>query len=174
MFPILFCIENIRFHMPAPVALPRRLPPEVDFLVLSFLGHFAWEILQSPLFASLSQVDHFTGIAICLKATLGDLAIALAAFWSAALVSKDRNWVANTGRTALVVFFATGLLATVGLEYLNTEVLERWSYDGMMPTLPVLGTGLSPILQWVFVPLLVLWYMRRLAIGTVDLGHHAR
>lgn len=58
----------------------RRLSPEIDLLVLSFLGHFTWEILQAPLFASLSNTDHFVGIAICLKATFGDLAIALAAF----------------------------------------------------------------------------------------------
>jgi hypothetical protein len=146
------------------LALPhkRYLPPEVDLLVLSFLGHFAWEILQAPLFASLSDTDHFVGIAICLRATFGDLAIALAAFWCAAFVGKGRGWIANKNTPAIAVFFAIGLLATVGLEYLNTEVTGRWAYDGVMPLLPVLGTGLSPILQWVVIPMLVLWYMRRL------------
>lgn len=136
--------------------------------MLSFLGHFAWEILQAPLFASMSQTDHFVGIAICLKATLGDLVIALAAFWCAAFVGKGRNWVANTGSLAPAVFFTFGLLATIGLEYLNTEVTGRWAYDRVMPLLPILGTGLSPILQWIFVPMLVLWYMRRLAPMPVD------
>jgi hypothetical protein len=156
--------------MSASATRTRRIPPEVDLLVLSFLGHFAWEILQAPLFASLSKTDHFAGIALCLKATSGDLAIAIAAFWCAALVGKGRNWVANTGASAPVVFFAVGLLATVGLEYLSTEVTGRWAYDGAMPLLPVLGTGLSPILQWAIVPMLVLWYMRRLSPGIV--GHN--
>ena len=163
-----FSIDNIRFHMPVPVTFPRRLPPEVDLLVLSFLGHFTWEILQAPLFASLSKTDHFIGIAICLKATLGDLVIALAAFWCAAFAGKNRYWFATSGIAAPAVFFAVGLLATVGLEYLSTEVLGRWAYDGVMPVLPVLGTGLSPILQWIFVPLFVLWYMRRLTPGILD------
>lgn len=148
--------------MPVPATLLRHLPPEADLLVLSFLGHFTWEILQAPLFANLSKTDHFSGIAICLKATFGDLAIALAAFWCAAIVAKGRNWVTNTGIPAPAMFFAVGLLATIGLEYLNTEVTDRWAYDGVMPTLPILGTGLSPILQWIFVPMFVLWYMRRL------------
>lgn len=147
---------------------PRRLPPEVDLLVLSFLGHFTWEILQAPLFTSLSNTDHFSGIAVCLQATLGDLAIALAAFWCAAFIVKDRNWFVNNGVRASMVFFAVGLLATVGLEYLHTEVTGRWAYDGVMPRLPVLGTGLSPILQWVFVPVFVLWYMRRLTPKIID------
>ncbi len=162
--------DNFRFQMHLLAAPPRRLPPEVDLLVLSFLGHFAWEILQAPLFASLGQTEHFAGILICLKATLGDLAIALAAFWSAALVGRDRNWIADTGAAALAVFFAVGLLMTVGLEYLHTEVTNRWAYDRVMPTLPIIGTGLSPILQWVFVPLFVLWYMRRLTPSVPILG----
>lgn len=145
------------------VAYARRLPAELDLLVLSFLGHFAWEILQAPLFSSLSQTDHYTGIAICLRATLGDLAIALAAFWCASLVGQGRQWFMLPGKRAPVVFFAVGLLVTIGLEYLSTEMTSRWTYGGAMPLLPVIGTGLSPILQWVFVPILVLWYMRRLA-----------
>ncbi len=154
--------------MPKPIKLAYHWPPEVDLLVVSFLGHFAWEILQAPLFASMSQTDHFVGIAICLKATLGDLAIALTAFWCAAFVGKGRSWVASTGTLAPAAFFSFGLLATIGLEYLNTEVTGRWAYDAVMPLLPILGTGLSPILQWIFVPTLVLWYMRRLAARPVD------
>jgi hypothetical protein len=150
------------------IMLPRRLPPEADLLVLSFLGHFAWEILQAPLFASLSNTDHFIGITICLKATFGDVAIALAAFWCAALVGKSRSWFLSTDSRATVAYFAIGLLATVGLEYLNTQVAGRWTYSGVMPLLPVLGTGLSPILQWVFVPIFVLWYMRRLTPESLD------
>ena len=163
-----FCIKNIRLHMPLHVTRPRRLPPEVDLLVLSFLGHFTWEVLQAPLFANLSETDHFIGIAICLKATFGDLAIALAAFWCAAFIGKSRSWFASSGIGAPSAFFAIGLLATIALEYISTEVTDRWAYDGVMPLLPVLGTGLSPILQWVFVPMLVLWYMRRLTPEIVE------
>lgn len=148
--------------MPYPAKPVRRIAPEMDLLVLSFLGHFAWEILQAPLFASLDKTEHFIGIAVCLKATLGDLVIALAAFWCAAIFGQGRNWFVGKKTLALPVFFAIGMLATIGLEYLNTEILGRWAYDGVMPLLPVLGTGISPTLQWVFVPAFVLLYMRRL------------
>lgn len=154
--------------MRVSVMFPRHTPPEVDLLVLSFLGHFAWEILQAPLFESLSQTDHFVGIAICLQATLGDLAIALAAFWCAAIAGQGRNWVSKRGVPAITVFFAIGLLATVALEYLNTEVTGRWVYDGVMPVIPFLGTGLSPILQWIFIPMFVITYMHRLTPKITD------
>jgi hypothetical protein len=62
----------------------------------------------------------------------------------------------------LAVFFAVGLLLTIFLEYVHTQITGRWVYDGIMPVLPIIGTGLTPILQWIFVPMLVLWYMFRL------------
>ena len=148
--------------MSFPTIYPRRLPPEVDLLVLSFLGHFAWEILQAPLFSSLSQVNHFAGIYICLKATLGDLAIALAAFWTAAVLARNRRWFTLPGMRAPAVFFTVGLLLTIGLEYVHTQITGRWAYDGSMPLVPIIGTGMTPILQWIFVPLFVVWYLRRL------------
>jgi len=148
--------------MTLPTSYVRQLPPEVDLLVLSFLGHFAWEFLQAPMFSSMSQVDHFAGIFVCLKATLGDLAIALSAFWSAALIGRSRRWFTRPSLGAPAVFFAVGLLLTIGLEYIHTQITGRWVYDGIMPVLPIIGTGLAPILQWIFVPMLVLWYMFRL------------
>jgi hypothetical protein len=30
-----------------------------------------------------------------------------------------------------------------------------------MPTLPVLGTGLLPLLQWIFLPPLIAWFVHR-------------
>lgn len=142
--------------------IPLSRYPEVDLVILTFLLHFAWEILQAPLYSSLADVSHLAGIRICLQATLGDVVIGLVAFWTAALIS-GRQWVAAHDRRGAVVFLAAGLVITVLLEYLNTEILQRWSYGANMPTLPLVGTGLSPILQWIVVPLVALWYLQRLA-----------
>ena len=61
----------------------------------------------------------------------------------------------------LAVFLAVGLALTVAAEFYATEVAGRWSYADAMPTLPVLGTGLTPLLQWIVVPLLVVSLGRR-------------
>lgn len=141
----------------------RPVPVEVDLLILSFLGHFSWELLQAPLFSSLNDTPHFAGILMCLRATFGDLAIALMAFWGTAAVAGRREWTRKPTARSVAVFLAIGLFATLGLEFANTTILNRWSYADEMPRLPVLGTGLAPILQWIIVPTLVTWYLARLA-----------
>ena len=54
-----------------------------------------------------------------------------------------------------------GLAYTVFSEWLNVEVRRSWAYSDLMPVLPPLGTGLSPVLQWVVIPSAALWMARR-------------
>jgi len=63
------------------------------FLLFAFLLHFAWEILQVPFFAQMPTTEHWQAIGMCLKATLGDVAIAFVSFAIAALVARDRKSV---------------------------------------------------------------------------------
>lgn len=141
----------------------RRIPPEFDLTLFSFLLHFVWEFLQAPLYANMHDVGHIEGVAICLRATLGDVVIALAAFWCTAALTTGRHWGDTAGARSVAIFLAVGILATVVLEHLFTEITNRWSYGEAMIRLPFIGTGLSPIAQWVVVPLIVLWLMRRVS-----------
>ena len=59
------------------------------------------------------------------------------------------------------MFIAIGIGLTIGFEYYYTEVSERWNYSDLMPLVPPFGTGLSPLLQWIVIPLLVLSLARR-------------
>ena len=139
------------------------IPPELDLLILSFPLHFTWEFLQAPLFRNMQDATHIEGIRICLQATLGDMIIALIAFWMASLLAGTRQWAAMPSRRAIAGWLSTGLVVTVALEFYSTEVAGRWVYDVSMLRLPVIGTGIVPLLQWIIVPLLVLWYLRRLS-----------
>jgi Na+/H+-dicarboxylate symporter len=65
----------------------------------------------------------------------------------------------------LGLFMAVGIALTVGFEYYYTEISLRWTYSELMPRVPPLGTGLSPLIQWIVIPLLVVSLTRRV-IGT--------
>ena len=47
---------------------------------------------------------------------------------------------------------------TVFSEWMNVLWRESWGYTSAMPTLPVFGTGAAPLLQWLVVPTLALWF----------------
>ena len=55
---------------------------------------------------------------------------------------------------------ALGLAYTVYSEHLNLA-RGAWAYSESMPTLPWLGTGLTPLAQWLLIPALSLsWACR--------------
>jgi len=135
--------------------------PELNVAIFSFLLNFVWEIWQVPFFVGMPSVPHWVGVAICTQATFGDVAISLVAFWCVAALARSRWWIINSSRSQAVGFVAVGLVITVIFEALATGTLERWSYAPSMPTLPVLGTGILPLFQWVLLPPLTIWFVRR-------------
>ena len=139
---------------------PQGLPHIVAvFCLFSFVFHFAWEILQAPLFAGMSDARHWTATLFCLKATVGDVVIAAVSFAVAAWLGNTIAWFVNPSRRATAAYIATGVLITVLFEWY--AVWEgRWGYSDLMPIIPLLRVGLSPVLQWVLVPFGVIYFLR--------------
>lgn len=135
--------------------------PELNVAFFSFVFHFVWEFIQVPTYLGMAELDHWNGVLVCAQATVGDVAIALSAFWITSLVARSRHWLERPASADIAVFLLVGLAVTVVLEYIYTQVTHRWTYSEMMPLVPPFNTGLSPLLQWVFVPLLVLFVVRR-------------
>lgn len=135
--------------------------PEFGIAVFSFLLNFVWEFLQVPAYAGMAEMPHWEGIKICTLATLGDVGFSLTAFWVAALAVRSRWWFAGDNTACWVLYLAVGIALTIGFEYYYTTISLRWTYSEMMPRLPFLGTGLSPLVQWFVVPPLVIWFTSR-------------
>lgn len=135
--------------------------PEFNLALFALLLNYPWEFIQIPFFEQMPTLPHGEAVLFCTRAALGDVLIALAAFWVVALARGDRGWLRRPDRRAVLGFVAVGLLVTVGLEWHATEVAGRWHYSELMPTVPLLGTGLLPLLQWLLLPPLVVWFARR-------------
>jgi hypothetical protein len=139
--------------------------PELFVLLFAFLLNFVWEMWQVPFFRDIGDAPHWRGVIVCTQATFGDAAIALFAFTAVALFSRRRLWLLAPSRGQIAAFLAIGLALTVVFEALATGPLARWRYGDAMPTLPWLGTGALPLLQWLTLPPLVLWLARRQILG---------
>jgi hypothetical protein len=135
--------------------------PELNIAIFGFLLNFSWEILQLPLFAGKATAAYWQQVQVCLIATSGDLGILLAAFWSVAAFTGNRAWLLTPRPRDLAGFIGIGITITIVAEKIATEFLSWWAYADAMPIIPFLEVGLSPIAQWLLLPLLLVWFVRR-------------
>lgn len=121
------------------------------YLAAIGVGNLVWEFMQLPLYTIWQTADEGSIAYAAVHCWIGDFLIAASCLGAAIFIS-DRNWpTRHYGRSA-VVAMALGVIATIGLEWLNVDVLQNGAYSQSMPVLPLLGTGLSPSLQWSILP----------------------
>jgi hypothetical protein len=137
--------------------------PEFNVAIFALLLNFAWEILQAPLYAGMADMPHAQVTRACLQATVGDAGIMLLSYGAVAFVARSRRWIVAASGWQLVLFTTIGVSITVAIEWLATHGywIGTWSYLSAMPLVPGAGIGLAPLLQWVVLPLLTVWFVRR-------------
>ena len=129
--------------------------------MFSLLLNLPWEFWQSPFFAGLAEGPHWNGVVLCTRAALGDAFISLLAYWVVCATVGTRQWVMRPTRVQVALFVGVGLAVTVLLEVFATRVFDRWSYSDAMTVVPGTGIGLVPFVQWLLLPPVVLWFVRR-------------
>ena len=114
--------------------------------------HLVWEIAQLPLFTLWHEAPPTVIAWAVIHCTGGDILIAAATYAIGSLVAHDLAWPANSPRIRpLAALIVSGVGYTFYSEWRNVYVLGAWAYTPSMPT--VFDIGLSPLAQWIFVPL---------------------
>lgn len=138
--------------------------PETNILIFALLLNFPWEILQAPFFEGMAVASHWDAVKVCTGAAVGDAVIMLFAYWSVAVAASNRWWFRIASRVQMLGFIAAGVIITVAIEHFATQSMDPawgWRYADTMPTVPVVGVGLTPVLQWILLPPLAIWFVRR-------------
>jgi hypothetical protein len=137
--------------------------PELNVAAFALLLNFAWEILQAPLFVGMAEMPHAQVTKACLQATVGDAVIMLFAYGVVSFVLRSRSWILASKGWQLSLFVAIGVSITAGIEWLATRGywMASWNYLPTMPLVPGTDIGLVPLLQWIVLPLLTVWFVRR-------------
>jgi hypothetical protein len=101
-----------------------------------------------------------------LHCTAGDVLIATSSL-VLALILAGAGWPASPAARHHVATLAVilGVGYTVFSEWLNIVVRQSWAYSSLMPVVPIIDTGLSPIAQWIVIPLAGLWGARLSVVG---------
>jgi hypothetical protein len=132
--------------------------PELPFAGLAFGLNAAWEFLQSPLYA-----DHGREFGYLYRTRLhcagGDALILLFAFGVTSLIFRSRQWLRDGRPGPAALFVALGFAYTAWSEWFNTQVTLSWQYAESMPR--VFGIGLTPLAQWLVIPVLLALILRK-------------
>lgn len=117
-----------------------------------------WEVAQLPLYDIWYEASSGEIAFAVLHCTAGDLLIginsAIVALLLAAVLYRTTHpsvW------TIVLIFELIATAYTIYSEWLNVFVRRSWSYSELMPTIPPLETGLSPLLQWIMLPVVTIW-----------------
>jgi hypothetical protein len=125
------------------------------------LGNLVWELAQLPLYTVWHEGSPGKILFAAVHCTGGDVVIAGAALLASLLMFGDQRWPYGSYRTVATAAVLGGVGYTVYSEWLHTEVRGSWAYTDWMPRLPVVGTGLSPLAQWLVIPPTAFWWARR-------------
>jgi hypothetical protein len=134
------------------------------YILVVAVASLVWELVQLPLYTIWT--DGTTGeIAFAvLHCTVGDVLIAAIILLAVVVLTADGRWPARRFARVATLTITFGVLYTVFSEWLNVEVRGGWSYSEFMPILPLLGTGVSPLTQWIVVPAIGFWWARRASV----------
>jgi hypothetical protein len=136
-----------RMHTPAIASIIARF---VLWSSLAFVLNLAWEIAQVRLYTIWDAADGMSVAWALLHCTLGDVLIALAMFALAGVVLRCADWPASRPCTGSAIVVIGALAFTAWSEWYNVFRAGNWSYTASMPV--ILGIGLTPLLQWLILP----------------------
>ena len=124
------------------------------YLAIIALGNLAWEFLHMPLYTLWETGTVGEIVFAAVHCTGGDILIALASLVAALLLMGSGDWPQGRFMPVAALTIAFGLGYTVFSEWLNIEVRGTWAYSDLMPVMPWLGAGLSPVAQWLVIPIM--------------------
>jgi hypothetical protein len=122
------------------------------YLVAVAAGNLLWEFLQLPLFTLWRTASPAEIVFAVLHCWIGDALIAFFALAVGVLLAGG-GWPRRAYWRTAAIAITLGFAYTVFSEWLNVTVRGSWAYAAAMPRVPPLGTGLSPLLQWIIVPI---------------------
>jgi hypothetical protein len=124
-------------------------------------ANLVWEFAQLPLYTLWYEGSPGEIIFAAVHCTGGDILIAGGSFLLALLLIGRPGWPRQGYCRVAALTVAFAVPYTVFSEWLNTEIRGSWAYSELMPVVPVIDAGLSPVAHWLVIPVAAFWWARR-------------
>lgn len=147
----------------------KGIRPERDWLdalrryfLFAAIAHLVWEFAHLPLYTIWETGTPGELVFAAVHCTGGDILITLSTFMLSICLFGGADWPRTRGQPVLWSALVFGVGYTIFSEWLNIEVREAWAYRDLMPVIPVIEAGLSPILQWIVIPVTGYYWATRI------------
>jgi hypothetical protein len=127
--------------------------------VIAFFLNVFWELAQGPLYKGFEY--NWSHILFCALAAIADMLMVLILFFAFGFVYKNVFWIKKMGPNKVLLLVMVGFLGAILAEVWHT-LRGDWDYAYNMPLLPVIDIGVSPILQFIVLPWLTFWIVKKL------------
>jgi len=133
------------------------------YVVFGAILNPIWEVAQLPLY-SIWRNGSWRDIALAvLHCTAGDVMMTTASLLGSLLALGRPDWPTERYLATAISTVIAGLAYTMFSEWFNIEIRHNWADDDLMRTLPWTGTGLSPLAQWIVIPVVNFLWLGRAA-----------
>lgn len=131
------------------------------YLLFVAAANLVWEFSHLPLYTIWETGTRREIVFAAIHCTGGDILIAMSSVVLSLFIAGNPAWPSARFRRVMVITIVFGVSYTVFSEWLNIEIRGAWAYRDAMPVIPLLDAGLSPVLQWILVPLTGFWWAMR-------------
>lgn len=135
--------------------------------VISFLLNFMWEVAQGFLYKGYQY--HGEHISFCALASIADMLMVFILLFGYGLIYKNIWWMVSFNATKVWWLMLTGFAGAIIAEMAHTA-RGNWAYTESMPLIPWVNVGLSPVLQFTLLPLIIFMLcIRILKVNKINL-----
>ena len=130
------------------------------YLLIIAAANLIWETAHAPLYTIWvdgTRAEVAFAIGHC---TIGDVMIAGTSLAIAWVLAGRGGYPRSRYWRVAALSILIGVAYTIFSEWLNISVRQSWAYRDTMPTVGPLNTGLSPLLQWLIIPVLTFAWLR--------------
>ena len=131
-----------------------------DLLAVTTMGaaaNFPWEMAHSLLYRDTAGFTWREHLLCCGLASLADGVGVMAIFGVGAVAFREARWTRRRTPARLGTAALLGLAGAVATEKLALR-LDWWAYGPAMPRVPGTDLGISPLVQFIVLPLGVLFW----------------
>lgn len=122
--------------------------------LLAFIFNFIWELIQGPMYTGFTySISHIT---FCGLASVADAIMVMLIYFVLAMIYKEPLWIKHFTLPRILTLILIGGIGAI-LSEMRHLSLGNWFYASSMPILPLVRVGVSPVLQFMFLPVLIFY-----------------